>query len=46
MIQTRNDRMDYLKGMRMLGVILGHVITTLKVGSTLCVDNAHAWSDV
>ena len=38
MNKARNDRMDYFKGILMLGVILGHTITALKGGETLSVD--------
>lgn len=35
MIENRNDRMDYFKGLLMLGVIWGHTITALKSGTDL-----------
>lgn len=38
MNKIRNDRMDYFKGILMLGVILGHAITALKGGESLSVD--------
>lgn len=39
MSNTRNDRMDYFKGILMLGVILGHAVTAFKSGISLSVDS-------